>query len=145
MLSLKCDLWSLQNGHYRKQQNLSFWVLKKKSFHWCHWKDVFTLGRHICKISIAEQIFGEVSLLSPGLWSLQNRHTRKQQNLSYCSPTEKLFPWCHWKYLFTEGRNVPKISIAENFFWKGVVIKLLFLISPKLAFPKTTESGLFES
>ena len=49
------------------------------------------------------------------LWSLQNQHSRKHQNLSYLSHKEKALQWCSWKYFFTWGRHIPKTSIAKTF------------------------------
>ena len=61
------------------------WVLKKISFHWCCWKDFFTLGRLTPKTSIAERIFEEVSLLYFDIWSIQTWPPQKQQNLNSLS------------------------------------------------------------
>ena len=89
------------------------WVLKKRTFHWCRWKFLFTEGRHILKTSTVDTIFEKVSLLNCDLWSLRNQHSRKQQNLSYLSPKEKSFHWCCWKNLSTLGRLITKTSTAE--------------------------------
>ena len=49
---------------------------------------------------------------------LPNQHAQKEENLSNLSPKEKKFPWTSWKYFFTQGRHIPKTSIAEKSFGK---------------------------
>ena len=89
LLHSNCDLWSLQNQHSRKHQNLSYLSHKEKALQWCSWKYFFTWGRHIPKTSIAENIFERVSFSNCDPESLENHRSRKQQNLSYISPNEK--------------------------------------------------------
>ena len=83
---LNCNLLALQNRHSRKQQDVRY--LNPKG------KIIFLVPLRIplkeyLLTSKAENIFEKVSVLICDLRSLQNWHSRKQQDLSYLSPKEK--------------------------------------------------------
>ena len=65
------------------------WAINKKHFTGAAENIFFYVGRHILKSSIAENIFEKVLLLNCNLLAIQNRHSRKQQDLSYLNPKEK--------------------------------------------------------
>ena len=103
-------------------ENNRIWVLwaqKKKALHWCSWKYLFTYGRQIRKFSLPK-IFSEKVLLSNcNLWTLGNRHFRKQKNLRYLGP-KKSTSLELLKIPFYV-RHIPKTYISEK-----ILEKLLF-------------------
>ena len=200
ILCSKCDLWSLQNRHSRKQQNLIYLSPKEKSFTcvaennfllkvdtyekhpWQKkfWKRCcshlqtltslkpakknkqnlgylspkekstslvllkipFYVSRQISKTSIPIFFWKGVTLK---LWSsLQNQHSRKQQNLRDLSPKEKTTSLVLLKiYFYVRQEHIQNFQNRKNY-GKGVVLKLYSLISLKPTFVKTADSELFE-
>ena len=143
MSLLNCKLWSLQRQHSRKQQNLSYLSYKERSSSLVLLKIPFYVGQHVPKTSIAI-FFEKVSLSKYDLWPLQQRHSRKQQNLSYVSHKEKSTSLVLLKIPFYIRQAKIQNFYSKFFFSKGVVLKLWSLISPERELLKTTESGSFE-
>ena len=62
-----CDLWSLQNRHSWKQENLTNLSTKEKNL-LLRLKILFMKSRYICKTSIVENIIEKVLLLICDIW-----------------------------------------------------------------------------
>ena len=78
------------------------------------------------------------------LWSLQNQHSWKQQNLRDLSPKEKTTSLVLLKiYFYVRQEHMQNFQNRKNY-GKGVVLKLYSLISLKPALVKTANSELFE-
>ena len=104
LLCSNCDLWSLQNRHSRKQQNLIYLSYKEKSTSLVLLKIPFYVRYTNTKNANSKVFFFEkvsFSNCDPS-WSFQNQHAWKQQNMSYLSHKEKKALYLRsWKYLFT--------------------------------------------
>ena len=109
-------------------------------------KDFFTKIKSLEKKLMVKKHLKNLLCSNCDLWSLQNRHSRKQQNLIYLSYKEKSTSLVLLKIPFyVRYTNTKNANSKVFFFWKGFLLELWsFLIFPKPACLKTTEYELFE-
>ena len=108
-------------------------------------KDFFTKIRSLEKKLMVKKRLKNLLYSNCDLWSLQNRHSRKQQSLIYLSHEEKSTSLVLLKIPFyVRYTNTKNANSKGFFFWKGFLLELWSLIFPKPACLKTTEYELFE-
>ena len=139
---LICKLWPLWSQQKKNKQNLGYLSPKEKSTSLVLLKIPFYVSRQISKTSIPIFFWKGVTLK---LWSsLQNQHSRKQQNLRDLSPKEETTSLVLLKiYFYVRQEHIQNFQNRKNY-GKGVVLKLYSLISLKPTFVKTADSELFE-
>ena len=120
MLLSNCNIWSLQNQHSRKQQNLGYFSYEEKAIHWCSSKYRFTF-------------FFMWPLISPSnskslsvVWGLTKNSVSLYVLKDFFTVSRYVLKISTAKYIFKVFvfSNFDLWSIANRFLWKQ---KNLFL------------------
>ena len=167
-----CDLWSLQNQNFWKQQNLSYLSHKVKTHLTGALENTIFREADVYLKLPQHNFFWKAVVLK--LWSLKSTflkttesHTAQKMKFSikdFFSKCDqilniKLHFLCSVSYLSNKGKKTSLILLKipflckvdaylklpqQKIFMKRCLLKLWSLTLPKTAFPKTTETELFE-